>query len=104
MPAPPAPAPPPLQRPKTSVTSASAEAVPIFTFTGETPDNTFYDFPDTGFTGNGVPLRFLMRQWAAGVKMIPARTIYNVLGRLRCLRHTIAQFNSGLADNVRTAH
>jgi len=76
----------------------NAEAALPFSLKGETINDTIFEFPEPNATQKGsIPLRVIVRQYTGSPqsKTFPAKMIYNILGRLRCILYTLTQYNQG---------
>ena len=72
-----------------------------FLVVGTTAQNAEYEFPESKKQNGQVSLRTVICHYlnAPHARKVPAQLVYHVLGRLRCLRHAIEHYNSGLATS-----
>jgi hypothetical protein len=82
------------------VPSTKQLATTPFTVTGSTPDDATIEFPDCVAEAKGsISLKLLVRQYTGTpqIRSIPAKQLYMILGRLRCLDYTLSKYNAGVA-------
>ena len=93
----PVPPPPPPKATPAAGPSARCESGP-FTRTGNTADETSFEFPDSTSERGSVSLKAIVRQYAgtSHSRSVPAKQLYMILGRLRCLNYAISKYNEGV--------
>jgi hypothetical protein len=99
-------APPPPPQPKShQIPSLDGRSQPsiagvgaVFTRSGDNADNSVFEFPEVPVDKASISLRTIVRQYLGipQVRSVPANQIQMILGRLRCLHHSVSKYNEGI--------
>lgn len=103
---PPAPPLPPLTQPRSATTSQNSRdeslhdlGNPSFLVHGDTLENTNFEFPKASDKPGSLSLRTIVGQYVGTPQssIASANKVFLILGRLRCLQHTLEKYNDGIA-------
>ncbi|CEO60152.1 hypothetical protein PMG11_04791 [Penicillium brasilianum] len=76
--------------------------VTIFAWNGDNTDTTEFEFPRLEESKGSVSLRAVVTQYVGSLhsRKVTADKLFQILGRLRCLRYAIDSYNSGLLSQT----
>ena len=77
---------------------SSGESGQVFKLNGDNPEHAAFEFLDPAVPTGSVLLKAVVRQYVGAPQMrsVPAKQMYMILGRLRCLEYAIKKYNEGV--------